>query len=219
MAFLVLLKSRPAAEVHFAVSCSSETMTCPINTHTIHLRFSNLYKKASFLYYFFPLVRRSNNTPTVRVSNYVIRKYIFWMWILLLHFMTSFFSAFRIVRQVITETYENDDEFDITYIIIVWIAFLPTLVVPWFIAHWLLIGKQKKSLHITSKMGSLCNVMINCRKPKSEVVFSWSIPELPKRKRKWAHSTYVIGEPQPRVRVQWRRTIGGRAFRPTMRSH
>ena len=76
MAFLVILKSRPAAEVHFAVSCSSETMTCPINTHTIHLRFSNLYKKASFLYYFFPLVRRSNNTPTVRVSNYVIRKYI-----------------------------------------------------------------------------------------------------------------------------------------------
>ena len=146
MAFLVILKSRPAAEVHFAVSCSSETMTCPINTHTIHLRFSNLYKKASFLYYFFPLVRRSNNTPTVRVSNYVIRKYIFWMWILLLHFMTSFFSAFRIVRQVITETYENDDEFDITYIIIVWIAFLPTLVVPWFIAHWLLIGKQKKKL-------------------------------------------------------------------------
>ena len=86
--------------------------------------------------------------------------------------MTSFFSAFRIVRQVITETYENDDEFDITYIIIVWIAFLPTLVVPWFIAHWLLIGKQKNLTHYVKNGECLCNVMINCRKPKSEVVFS-----------------------------------------------
>ena len=50
----------------------------------------------------------------------------------------------RIVRQVVTETYENDDHFDITYIIIVWFAFLPTVIVPWFIAHWLLIGALKK---------------------------------------------------------------------------
>ncbi len=39
-----------------------------------------------------------------------------------------------------TETYDNDDHFDITYIIIVWVAFLPTLIVPWFVAHWILIG-------------------------------------------------------------------------------
>lgn len=43
-----------------------------------------------------------------------------------------------------TETYENDDHFDIVYIVIVWFAFLPTLVVPWFIAHWLLIGALAK---------------------------------------------------------------------------
>ena len=54
------------------------------------------------------------------------------------------FSFFRIVRQVVTETYENDDHFDITYIVIVWFAFLPTVIVPWFISHWLLIGTLKK---------------------------------------------------------------------------
>ena len=43
-----------------------------------------------------------------------------------------------------TETYDNDDHFDITYIIIVWFAFLPTVIVPWFIAHWLLIGALRK---------------------------------------------------------------------------
>jgi len=45
---------------------------------------------------------------------------------------------------VVTETYDNDDHFDITYIIIVWFAFLPTVIVPWFIAHWLLIGALRK---------------------------------------------------------------------------
>ena len=44
-----------------------------------------------------------------------------------------------------TETYDNDDHFDITYVIIVWFAFLPTVIVPWFISHWLLIGALKKA--------------------------------------------------------------------------
>ena len=44
------------------------------------------------------------------------------------------------MRQVITETYENDDQLDITYVVIVWIAFLPTVVVPCFFAHWIYIG-------------------------------------------------------------------------------
>ena len=46
---------------------------------------------------------------------------------------------------MVTETYDNDDHFDITYIIIVWFAFLPTVIVPWFIAHWLLIGALRKA--------------------------------------------------------------------------
>ena len=46
---------------------------------------------------------------------------------------------------MVTETYDNDDHFDITYVIIVWFAFLPTVIVPWFISHWLLIGALKKA--------------------------------------------------------------------------
>lgn len=53
-------------------------------------------------------------------------------------------SFCRIVRQVVTETYENDDDFDITYIIIVWVAFVSTIFVPWLTAHWLLIGALSK---------------------------------------------------------------------------
>ena len=57
---------------------------------------------------------------------------------------------FRIVRQIISETYENEDYFDITFIILIWIAFLPTIVVQWFVAHWLLIGGNTTNLNRTS---------------------------------------------------------------------
>ena len=57
---------------------------------------------------------------------------------------------FRIVRQIITETYQNEDYFDITFIILIWIAFLPTIVVQWFVAHWLLIGGNTTNLNRTS---------------------------------------------------------------------
>jgi len=53
-------------------------------------------------------------------------------------------NVLKCVRQVVTETVENNDLFDIVYIIIVWFAFLPTVLVPWFIAHWLLIGALRK---------------------------------------------------------------------------
>ena len=56
---------------------------------------------------------------------------------------------FRIVRQIITETYQNEDYFDITFIILIWIAFLPTIVVQWFVAHWLLIGGNTTNLNRT----------------------------------------------------------------------
>ena len=43
-----------------------------------------------------------------------------------------------------TETYDNDAHFDLTYIICVWITFLPTVSLPWFYAHWVLIGSLSR---------------------------------------------------------------------------
>ncbi len=45
------------------------------------------------------------------------------------------------VRHSVPETYENDTEFDLTYMVLVFVTFLPTLILPWFYAHWILIGK------------------------------------------------------------------------------
>lgn len=36
------------------------------------------------------------------------------------------------------ETYENEAHFDITYLMFVWMAFLPTVIVPWIYANWVL---------------------------------------------------------------------------------
>jgi hypothetical protein len=47
----------------------------------------------------------------------------------------------RMVRHSVPETYENDTEFDLTYMVLVFVTFLPTLILPWFYAHWILIGK------------------------------------------------------------------------------
>ena len=50
------------------------------------------------------------------------------------------------VTNSMTETYENDSHFDLTYIIFVWITFLPTVTLPWFYAHWVLIGSLSRVL-------------------------------------------------------------------------
>ena len=68
-----------------------------------------------------------------------------------------YYPHFRIVRQVITETYQNEDHFDITFIILIWIAFLPTIVVQWFVAHWLLIGGGNTNLNRTTSSTSRAN--------------------------------------------------------------
>ena len=52
----------------------------------------------------------------------------------------------RMVTHSMTETYENDSHFDLTYIIFVWITFLPTVTLPWFYAHWVLIGSLSRML-------------------------------------------------------------------------
>ena len=48
------------------------------------------------------------------------------------------------VTHTLTETYDNDAHFDLTYIICVWITFLPTVTLPWFYAHWVLIGSLSR---------------------------------------------------------------------------
>ena len=50
------------------------------------------------------------------------------------------------VSHSMTETYENDSHFDLTYILCVWITFLPTVTLPWFYAHWVLIGSLSRLL-------------------------------------------------------------------------
>ena len=41
---------------------------------------------------------------------------------------------------MVDETYENDDHFDITYVVIVFVAILPAVIVPAIVYHWILIG-------------------------------------------------------------------------------
>lgn len=50
------------------------------------------------------------------------------------------FIFFRVIRQIVSETYDNDGYFDITYVIVVWFSFLPVVFVPLLLSHWFLIG-------------------------------------------------------------------------------
>ena len=44
---------------------------------------------------------------------------------------------------MVKETYDNDDYYDVTYVVIVFISFLPSVFMPWFFVQWILIGKVK----------------------------------------------------------------------------
>ena len=50
------------------------------------------------------------------------------------------------VTHSMTETYENDSHFDLTFIIFVWSTFLPMVTLPWFYAHWVIIGSLSRVL-------------------------------------------------------------------------
>ena len=41
---------------------------------------------------------------------------------------------------MVDETYDNDDYYDVTYVVIVFISLLPTIFMPWFFMKWILIG-------------------------------------------------------------------------------
>ena len=57
-------------------------------------------------------------------------------------YSVSFF-IYRVVRQTVAETYANDDYYDVTFVVIVFISFLPSVFTPWFFVHWILIGQIK----------------------------------------------------------------------------
>lgn len=44
----------------------------------------------------------------------------------------------RLARLVLEENYENSGHFDLTFLMFVWIAFLPTVINPWIYATWVL---------------------------------------------------------------------------------
>ena len=48
---------------------------------------------------------------------------------------------FRLVRHSIVDSYSSDSPLDLLYIVFVFITFLPTVIIPWFYAHWVLIGR------------------------------------------------------------------------------
>ncbi len=78
------------------------------------------------------------------------------------------------VRHSVPETYENDTEFDLTYMVLVFVTFLPTLILPWFYAHWILIGKvlNRKYLIINRGPGFLTVVWFGSSSCVSPVEFN-----------------------------------------------
>lgn len=48
------------------------------------------------------------------------------------------FPLHRLARLVLEETYDNSGHFDLTFLMFVWMAFLPTVINPWIYATWVL---------------------------------------------------------------------------------
>merc|ERR1711962_32453 len=60
-------------------------------------------------------------------------------------------NVLKIVRNSIGETQENDTELDLAYVVLVFVTFLPSLILPAFYSRWILIGSICKELfRITS---------------------------------------------------------------------
>ncbi|XP_065077521.1 uncharacterized protein LOC135700800 [Ochlerotatus camptorhynchus] len=63
----------------------------------------------------------------------------------------------RLARMALVETYENQAHFDITYLMFVWMAFLPTVIVPWIYANWVLSRPAKERLRGYLRLSSRRN--------------------------------------------------------------
>ena len=62
---------------------------------------------------------------------------------------------------MVAETYDNDDYYDVTFVVIVFISFLPSVFMPWFFVHWILIGQIKTK--------GMTNILFDSSKPKMNV--------------------------------------------------
>ncbi|XP_052900858.1 uncharacterized protein LOC128307161 [Anopheles moucheti] len=63
----------------------------------------------------------------------------------------------RLARMTVAETYENQAHYDITFLMFVWIAFLPTIIVPWMYASWVLSKPTKERLRGYLRLSSRRN--------------------------------------------------------------
>ncbi|XP_059615127.1 orexin/Hypocretin receptor type 1 [Phlebotomus argentipes] len=52
----------------------------------------------------------------------------------------------RLARMALVETYDNATHFDLTYLMFVWMAFLPTAIFPWIYGSWVLTRPVKERL-------------------------------------------------------------------------
>ncbi|GAB0096355.1 G protein-coupled receptor, rhodopsin-like [Sergentomyia squamirostris] len=52
----------------------------------------------------------------------------------------------RLARMTLVETYDNTTHFDLTYLMFVWMAFLPTAIMPWLYGSWVLSRPVKERL-------------------------------------------------------------------------
>ena len=62
---------------------------------------------------------------------------------------------------MVAETYDNDDYYDVTFVVIVFISFLPSVFMPWFFVHWILIGQIKTK--------GMRNILFDTSKPKNNI--------------------------------------------------
>ncbi|XP_055585654.1 uncharacterized protein LOC129738469 [Uranotaenia lowii] len=63
----------------------------------------------------------------------------------------------RLAKMTVNETYDNEAHFDITYLLFVWIAFLPTVIVPWIYGSWVLSRPAKERLRGYLRLSSRRN--------------------------------------------------------------
>lgn len=61
----------------------------------------------------------------------------------------------RFVRQQMDETYENSSQFDVTYLMFVWVAFLPTIISPVMYSLWIISGWVEYWIQTADKYGNL----------------------------------------------------------------
>ena len=56
----------------------------------------------------------------------------------------NYLCTCRMVRHSVIESDENDAALDLAYVVLVFITFLPTLILPAFYVRWILIGNTRK---------------------------------------------------------------------------